>query len=135
MAQGLPESGSTEMRSTCSKFSSYASPNHIPRGMSTHGCEGSNRSDCALSLDERDDTFSFVTYNCEGLMSALPVVGDLLLFHGIVFISETWMSRSEEQCLPCYINESCAFECMVMQEFAMKCPPAAGAGRRHGDVV
>ena len=75
---------------------------------------------------------SAVTYNCEGLMSALPFVSELLLTHDIIFIAETWISRSEERIISSYINTSCSFDCFVTQEFAMDFPPGAGAGRRHG---
>ena len=78
---------------------------------------------------------SITTYNCEGLMSSLPFVGDLLSSNDIIFLAETWMSRSEERYLPSYINDYCSFDCFVTQEFAMDFPPGAGAGRRHGGVA
>ena len=107
--------------------------------------------DSGLTTDDRADIYdeprpgsrrhmphtlvSAVTYNCEGVMSALPYVRELSLSHDIVFLAETWLSHAEERYLPSYLNVSCSLNCIVVQEFAMDFPPGAGAGRRHGGVA
>ena len=78
---------------------------------------------------------SVATYNCEGLLSALPYVGEMLCTIDIVFLAETWISRAEECLLPRFLQDSCKLDCLVVQEFAMDLPPGAGEGRRHGGVA
>ena len=128
MARGPPECGSTGM-----------SPNK-PTSGDAHGdmtgCGGrSDEFDLSSHPAESKTSCSVVTYNCEGLMSALPFVGDLLIKHDIVFLAETWISRSEQHYLPSHLNTSCSIDCFIIQEFAMDFPPGAGDGRRHGGVA
>ena len=89
-----------------------------------------------LTADDRFGALISVgTYNCEGVLSALSFVGELLLSLDVVFLAETWLSQAEEHYLPSYLKASCSLDCYVVQEFAMDFPPGAGSGRRHGGVA
>lgn len=81
------------------------------------------------------NTLTFGTYNCEGLFSAMPYIGELLVSCDVLFVSETWVSLSEECILPRLLSEFCPVHCFSVQSFAMEHPPGAGEGRRHGGVA
>ena len=78
---------------------------------------------------------SVATYNCEGLLSALPYVEELLHSRDIVFLAETWLSRAEEYLLPSFLQDLPRSDYFVIQEYAMDLPPGASEGRRHGGVA
>ena len=135
MATDPPGYGSTETRRRKSASHGLASKGTTEdTTVTTIDCNAQNER--LSSHDSKDTHFivSVVTYNCEGLMSAVSYVVDLLLSNDVVFLAETWMSRSEE-CFLNYLNSSCPFDSFLVQNFAMDFPPRAGEGRRHDGVA
>ena len=97
------------------------------------GSTATHSTSSKLSTDTADMVL-ISAYNCEGLLTALPYVRELIDVH-IIFLAETWMSRSEECYLTLYVGDYCSQDCTVIQKFAMDLPAGAGAGRRHGGVA
>ena len=102
--------------------------NNLTGDMKSNATRAAEKGVSESTSDVNHVLLSLATYNCEGLMSALPFVGSLLLVQDVIFLAETWTSRSEERYLPSYINDCCSVDCFVVQEFAMDFPPGAGVG-------
>lgn len=62
------------------------------------------------------------------------IADSLLRLCDVLFVSETWLSRAEDDYMSRALSSLYPADLHIVQEFAMELPPAAGEGRPRGGV-